>query len=197
MMKKCSKCKKEKDAFLFNKNKRKQSGYSTECKECVNNYNKVYRARLENKKIATEYNKIYRIEKAKKIAVTKEAYILRHEEEIRIIKKRHYENNKMAYKGRVAQYKKDNPSQYKEYEYRRRAAKNGSVVEYFSVQDILNMYSDHCFYCIAGAFEHLDHYIPLSKGGTHTLENVRPSCKKCNLSKNNKLPERWLREKKI
>ncbi len=30
---------------------------------------------------------------------------------------------------------------------------------------------------------HLDHVIPLSKGGTHTLENLRVSCAPCNLSK--------------
>lgn len=30
---------------------------------------------------------------------------------------------------------------------------------------------------------HLDHVIPLSKGGTHTLENLRVACAPCNLSK--------------
>ena len=30
---------------------------------------------------------------------------------------------------------------------------------------------------------HLDHVIPLSKGGTHTLENLRVACAKCNMAK--------------
>jgi len=30
---------------------------------------------------------------------------------------------------------------------------------------------------------HLDHVIPLSKGGTHTWNNVQTGCKPCNLSK--------------
>jgi 5-methylcytosine-specific restriction endonuclease McrA len=33
---------------------------------------------------------------------------------------------------------------------------------------------------------HIDHVVPLSKGGKDTLENVRPSHGWCNLSKNNK-----------
>jgi 5-methylcytosine-specific restriction endonuclease McrA len=34
---------------------------------------------------------------------------------------------------------------------------------------------------------HIDHVIPLSKGGHDILENVRPSHGKCNIKKNNKL----------
>ena len=35
---------------------------------------------------------------------------------------------------------------------------------------------------------HLDHYMPLSKGGAHSISNVVWSCAACNLTKNNKLP---------
>ena len=38
---------------------------------------------------------------------------------------------------------------------------------------------------------HLDHIIPLSKGGADTWGNIALSCKHCNLSKNNKLPEEF------
>lgn len=36
---------------------------------------------------------------------------------------------------------------------------------------------------------HLDHVVPLSRGGSHIYDNVRVTCKDCNLRKNNKLPE--------
>ena len=32
-----------------------------------------------------------------------------------------------------------------------------------------------------------DHIIPLSKGGIHSIANVRPMCNQCNIEKNNKL----------
>ena len=52
-------------------------------------------------------------------------------------------------------------------------------------------YGERCIYC-NGKYEHLDHIIPISKGGSHTKNNLAPSCAKCNLSKHNKiLWEQW------
>lgn len=51
-----------------------------------------------------------------------------------------------------------------------------------------------CFYCgdkVSGRSLHLDHIIPLSRGGDHTPENLCFSCAPCNLSKANKTPEEW------
>ena len=66
--------------------------------------------------------------------------------------------------------------------YRRRARKYGFdvVIEAFTKPDVIERYGDSCFYCEAGAFEELDHYVPVSEGGPHTLANARPSCAKCN-----------------
>lgn len=36
---------------------------------------------------------------------------------------------------------------------------------------------------------HLDHYIPLSKGGPTTLENLRVAHSRCNIAKRDKMPE--------
>lgn len=36
-----------------------------------------------------------------------------------------------------------------------------------------------------------DHYIPLAKGGEHSLENLVPACNRCNSSKGSKLPEEF------
>jgi 5-methylcytosine-specific restriction endonuclease McrA len=80
-------------------------------------------------------------------------------------------------------------------ELRRRAAKIKSPFDNFSTLDVMQRWGDKCYYCGA-KFEHIDHYIPLSKGGSHTLENVRPSCSFCNTSKNNKMPEEFISRRK-
>ena len=48
-----------------------------------------------------------------------------------------------------------------------------------------------CFYCnqnIENQRFHIDHFIPLSKGGIHSEANLRISCPFCNLRKHTKMP---------
>ena len=80
------------------------------------------------------------------------------------------------------------------YNNRRLARKKTAIVDIFTTQDIIDKYGDKCFYC-GGLFTHIDHYMPLSKGGSHTLDNVRPSCEPCNLTKSNKLPDDFIKYK--
>jgi 5-methylcytosine-specific restriction endonuclease McrA len=48
-----------------------------------------------------------------------------------------------------------------------------------------------CVYC-GGPYEHLDHVVPLSRGGAHSLDNLVPSCAHCNLTKSKKIyPTEW------
>jgi 5-methylcytosine-specific restriction endonuclease McrA len=73
--------------------------------------------------------------------------------------------------------------------------------DYFSANTVIETYGTDCHLC-GGAIDldaprttgmpgwekslHVDHVIPLSKGGDDTLENVRPSHGKCNVRKHNK-----------
>lgn len=52
-----------------------------------------------------------------------------------------------------------------------------------------------CAYCRVelGESAHLDHIIPLSKGGAHSDGNVQLLCPQCNLSKGAKMPEEFIK----
>lgn len=52
---------------------------------------------------------------------------------------------------------------------------------------------DGCAYCGTRGDMHMDHFIPLAQGGTHTLDNLVPACPTCNLNKQDKDPETWYR----
>jgi len=39
----------------------------------------------------------------------------------------------------------------------------------------------------------MDHFLPISQGGPHTLGNLLPACGPCNISKGSHDPERWFR----
>lgn len=49
-----------------------------------------------------------------------------------------------------------------------------------------------CSYCGTEQRLQLDHVLPLSRGGRHTLTNVVPACADCNMVKNSKTVAEWL-----
>lgn len=71
--------------------------------------------------------------------------------------------------------------------HRRRDQIAGAKITSEQYQAILDEFNGGCAYC-PSAFEHWDHYVPLSRGGRHEVGNVVPSCADCNLHKSAKLP---------
>ena len=60
-------------------------------------------------------------------------------------------------------------------------------------REILVMYDGRCAYCYQPSEKlQLEHIHPLSKGGTHTADNVVPACPSCNYSKGSKSLLRWM-----
>jgi len=51
-----------------------------------------------------------------------------------------------------------------------------------------------CFYCGADCANnfHVDHFMPLARGGAHVLTNLRIACAPCNLSKSASDPLEWI-----
>lgn len=85
-----------------------------------------------------------------------------------------------------------------------RAKAAGGVLGYYSDLQVLELYGTKCHICGEEVdlqaprqcgktgWEkglHIDHVIPLSKGGSDTIENVRPSHGQCNIIKWAKMPE--------
>lgn len=50
-----------------------------------------------------------------------------------------------------------------------------------------------CAYCGAAGDMQIEHVVPISKGGTHAIGNIVPSCQACNYSKREHEVERWYR----
>lgn len=50
-----------------------------------------------------------------------------------------------------------------------------------------------CYYChkSVGTDYHVDHVVPLSRGGSDDISNIVIACSHCNCSKHNKLPHEW------
>lgn len=84
----------------------------------------------------------------------------------------------------ISEYRTTNAHIYWEDRYRRRAQKFGfePVIESFTRAELVERWGDACVHC-GGPFDELDHaLVPVARGGSHTLENCRPSCARCNRS---------------
>ena len=173
-MKICSTCKVLKPLDNFYRDKRAKDGLHSQCKECEKKYEKN---RDRNKK--------------------------------RVSAKRYRESHKAIEKARLQRWKKNNPEKYREY-HTQKKLKNRCTVPYFdndiTLEKLYNLadgvcalcggicdYEDYIFkgkYFIAGnKYPSIDHIVPLSKGGSHTWDNVQLAHKQCNSIKSNKSPE--------
>jgi 5-methylcytosine-specific restriction endonuclease McrA len=203
-MKICSKCKIEKPLVDFHIKNASKDGRASTCKCCKAQVDKEYR--IKNDSILKEKSKQYR-EINKDVMIEKRKvkyYSMSEEDKIkRAEKKALYNKQAPEY---VKQRKKEYDKQYFSSAagklvtlrsiHKRRAQKlsseDGSITSK-SLEALKEAQNFECIYCrMPLDFSktrnvHLDHVIPLSKGGTHSITNVVWSCATCNLKKGNKL----------
>lgn len=105
----------------------------------------------------------------------------------------HYQKNKEKYLARRKRYKENNRLKINEQKRRRHAKIIGTKTEPVSYEKILEVYGMWCHICqeeIESKTDlHMDHVIPLSKGGTHTYTNIKPSHALCNMQKTDQILE--------
>lgn len=56
---------------------------------------------------------------------------------------------------------------------------------------LVSRYAGTCAYCGVQPWTDVDHVIPVSRGGRHTIGNVLPACRSCNASKSSRLLVEW------
>ena len=214
--KKCSKCGEEKELAEFSKNKNTKDGYSYHCKAClttratqwkqdnkgrVKEYNQSYRK--ENKERLKEYDQSYRKENKERIREIKRQWRAENPEKVRDQKRREYLKNKQDYLDRAAKWRAENPEKKRLNDQKRRARKLENGCENFTKEQLKEHWVQEgidpkrCYYCEEAPFEHIDHYVPLAKGGPHFMSNLRPSCASCNTSKSDRDPKEWMKERSI
>lgn len=103
-----------------------------------------------------------------------------------------------------AEYRAKHPEKMREKSRRRRARKYANGFEPYTEQQVLDTYGTDCHICnepidldaprrtSQKGWEkglHIDHLIPIAKGGSDTLENTRPAHGLCNISRGASMPE--------
>lgn len=202
MLKICCSCKKQKDIDCFHKNKSTKDGIAYECKDCkiskqMERYNRdvnIHRSRLRDSYIK---HREKRIESCKK-------YVEENKEFVKDMQREYYVKNREYRNEQNKIWAENNPEKIRQIRlkykhsdkglivssngFHKRRAKILNAICSISKKDIAWLKEQSvCFYCNTKLTKkHIEHFIPLAFGGTHTIENVVISCPSCNFKKGSK-----------
>lgn len=165
--KRCYRCKEEKPLSEFGRDKHRKDGLNGCCKACKKLYN------AEQKDYLKQYMKTYR-EHYTVPQITRE-------------RNREYSHN---YRCEHPENMRKNQAQY-----RARQAGCSGVLTESEICACLDYFDYKCAYSGRDLPHdyHLDHVVPLSKGGENTIHNIVPCCPEINLNKHNHDFEEWYR----
>lgn len=205
-MKLCYKCETHKPVRNFSFRASARDGLSPICKECQALYTKAWRernAKAIREKKATYYNENkdyvkqkhaeYRAENKEDIAVKKKNWRKANADAIREYGRKYRKANLEAMALYRENWKANNPETYiaivaSDNARRRTLEKDGVSARALSAW--IKSTDKICFYCkIPCELNfHVDHFVPLARGGAHALANLRIACPSCNFSKNARDP---------
>lgn len=105
-----------------------------------------------------------------------------------------YQREKVRRIAYQSEYLKRNPDVAKRAKNKRRARKAAAgvfVVTSKDWQHLLARQRGECFYCGLSRALSMDHVIPLSRGGRHSIGNIVAACLPCNSSKRTRYITEW------
>lgn len=175
--KQCASCQNlyPRSTYYFHRDKGRRDGLCHRCKQCAKEHRrKHYQEHHEH------YRKYARIH-AEQCNQHNRKYRLSHKEKVKCYN---------------AQYRAKNYERVLAWNRRREALRRGAIGTY-TIQQIQEQYERQkgaCYYCKVkvGKKYHIDHVVPISRGGSNDISNLVISCPTCNLRKNDKLPHEWL-----
>lgn len=205
----CSEQKRNNYPAIREKSREKSRKYYAEHREQNAINCREYRA-ANRESIAKQKHEYYLANRERDAARKREYYIANREREIERVRKWKIDNRErrarwareyyLANLDRVViwrqRFKDNNPEFRRVYQHRRRAriAAAGGTYNSADIRRQKSMQTDRkgvlrCWWCSCQINEyHVDHRIPLAKGGTNDARNICLACPDCNLRKNSKMP---------
>lgn len=131
-----------------------------------------------------------------KLRAKKAAYYRANKEAAREYRAEYHRKNAAQLIARVAEWRRQNPDAHRAQEALRRARKRGAggKVTKEQIAAIHAGQRGRCWYCsksLKRTGYHVEHRVPLSRGGTNGPENIVLACPPCNLRKGAKTPQEF------
>jgi len=193
----CTKCKIEKPFTEYTKDVSNRDGLACWCKDC----RKIMKLEYRRKNIAKikKHNSEYYQANKEHVMETCKKWSLGHPEKVKASRKKYKTINKEMLKELNHKYHIEHPTMVAKFNAMKQARRYNATGN-FTEKDYLQKLEDsghRCYYCGRDLRElptiqnHHDHVIPLSIGGTNTIDNIVPCCGSCNASKSNRTPEEY------
>lgn len=212
VVKVCTVCKQNKALHNFGKDSSLKSGLMAACRECVSKRGKEYRK--QNPEKASQTNKNYREKNKEKVMLREREYRERNKEKYSEHGRNWRLKNVTRHRELQSQWRSKNKDHIAEYDRRRReqfpemnaakcrnrfAMKKKAKGKHSGddVKKLFKMQRGKCAICKCGisAKYHVDHIVPISKGGSNGPENIQLLCPPCNLAKGAKNSVDFMQEK--
>jgi len=101
-----------------------------------------------------------------------------------------YERNGEKIRAKSRQWRVDNPDKARHQDRSTKAARRGASGSHTLAEwrDRCHQFDGRCAYCGSSDDITKDHMIPISRGGSDSIDNVVPACLSCNLKKSARTP---------
>lgn len=160
-------------------------GTQTRCAVCAERQSRRSRQHYhEHKEECRERSRRYARANPEKLRERGRRWRPANVEKLRELSRRHYDEHKEYYYEKARRWRRANPEKAREID-RHRYLRRRDIEGIFTkeqLQDRVDYYGGLCYIC-GGPYEHIDHVIPLSRGGTNWPANLRPMCAEHNLIK--------------
>ena len=174
----CPKCETERSVLDYHKDKSRKDGLFAYCKTCNKAHVKKWQ-QANPEKVNEKYRNLYAKNLEHSRAMRRNRvnnWYLRHQNKARL---------------RSAKYRADHPEVKRLAQAKRRAQKQGNGVFEISKLELFKLLNQPCMGCGSLTNQTIDHVIPISKGGTHSIGNLQTLCASCNSSKHTKTMYQW------
>lgn len=199
MVKTCSRCKQEFTLTeeYFYRTKKNTDGFFGTCKSCAKAYFKEYKAK--NREYISKRKEDYRLKNITEIKERGRVYRENNKDKCRERFKRFYEANKESRIDYSKNWNKTHPENRRITSQLRESRKKNLPATLTEKQweYIKDHFNSRCAYCGKEKPLCQEHFIPLSKGGEYTHNNIIPACVSCNTSKGASDFQEWYPRKKF
>lgn len=168
------------------------------CKQCASEKSSAYT--VANKDKLNENRRVRNSKNPEKSRALRNAWRANNPEKAREMERRALAKviakDPDRYRLRAARWAKDNPEKAR-INIAARRARQVAAEGAFTTKDVSQLFRKQkglCAYCFikVGKSYHIDHILPLVKGGTNWPDNLQICCKPCNLSKGKKTHDEFV-----